>query len=255
MNNILAANFPVQPNKSQTLAGKSILLFLNYGPGATVENPKWGLVGGQRNSPLSMSGDEVDGSDKASGGWGENLQGTKTWSIEQEGVYKVNNEMLDALKYAFMEDIAVHIMRLDKYGNAVKGWANITEFSDDNPHDDVATVTMTLSGIGKPEFTTNEPDPRNIANAITDLAATSTAAGTVNLTFTAPAEATAAVLQQSADGITFTDTDVEITDSTTSATVNGLSANSKLSFRLKVNGGSHNGYSNIANVTVAGETE
>lgn len=56
------------------------------------------------------------------------------------------------MKYAFVNDIAVHIMRLDKYGNAVKGFANITEFSDDNPHDDVATVTMTLSGIGKPEF-------------------------------------------------------------------------------------------------------
>ena len=38
---------------------------------------------------------------------------TKSWSIEQEGVYKVNNEMLDALKYAFVNDIAVHIMRLD----------------------------------------------------------------------------------------------------------------------------------------------
>ena len=157
MNEIIkAANFPMQPNKSQTLAGKSLLLFLNYGEGATVENPKWGLVGGQRNSPLSMSGDEIDGSDKASGGWGESLQGTKSWSIEQEGVYKVNNDMLDALKYAFVNDIAVHIMRLDKYGNAVKGFANITEFSDDNPHDDVATVTMTLSGIGKPEFVTNE---------------------------------------------------------------------------------------------------
>jgi len=63
MNEIIkAANFPMQPNKSQTLAGKSLLLFLNYGEGATVENPKWGLVGGQRNSPLSMSGDEIDGS-------------------------------------------------------------------------------------------------------------------------------------------------------------------------------------------------
>ena len=71
---------------------KACCCFLNYGEGATVENPKWGLVGGQRNSPLSMSGDEIDGSDKASGGWGESLQGTKSWSIEQEGVYKVNNE-------------------------------------------------------------------------------------------------------------------------------------------------------------------
>ena len=234
---IKAANFPMQPNKSQTLAGKSLLLFLNYGEGATVENPKWGLVGGQRNSPLSMSGDEIDGSDKASGGWGESLQGTKSWSIEQEGVYKVNN-------------VAVHIMRLDKYGNAVKGFANITEFSDDNPHDDVATVTMTLSGIGKPEFVTNEPDPRNTANAICDLAATSESAGTVNLTFAAPAGAVAVVLQQSEDGTEFTDTDVAIENTATSAEVSGVKAG-KAYFRLKVNGGDKNGYSNIATVTVS----
>ena len=238
MNEIIkAANFPMQPNKSQTLAGKSLLLFLNYGEGATVENPKWGLVGGQRNSPLSMSGDEIDGSDKASGGWGESLQGTKSWSIEQEGVYKVNNEMLDALRYAFVNDIAVHIMRLDKYGNAVKGFANITEFSDDNPHDDVATVTMTLSGIGKPEFVTNEPDPRNTANAISDLAATSESAAAV-------------VLQQSEDGTEFTDTDVAIENTATSAEVSGVKAG-KAYFRLKVNGGDKNGYSNIATVTVS----
>ena len=251
MNEIIkAANFPMQPNKSQTLAGKSLLLFLNYGEGATVENPKWGLVGGQRNSPLSMSGDEIDGSDKASGGWGESLQGTKSWSIEQEGVYKVNNEMLDALRYAFVNDIAVHIMRLDKYGNAVKGFANITEFSDDNPHDDVATVTMTLSGIGKPEFVTNEPDPRNTANAISDLAATSESAGTVNLTFAAPAGAAAVVLQQSEDGTEFTDTDVAIENTATSAEVSGVKAG-KAYFRLKVNGGDKTGYSNIATVTVS----
>lgn len=197
-----------------------------------------------------MSGDEIDGSDKASGGWGESLQGTKSWSIEQEGVYKVNNEMLDALKYAFVNDIAVHIMRLDKYGNAVKGFANITEFSDDNPHDDVATVTMTLSGIGKPEFVTNEPDPRNTANAISDLAATSESAGTVNLTFAAPAGAVAVVLQQSEDGTEFTDTDVAIENTATSAEVSGVKAG-KAYFRLKVNGGDKNGYSNIATVTVS----
>ena len=33
---IKAANFPMQPNKSQTLAGKSLLLFLNYGEGLSL---------------------------------------------------------------------------------------------------------------------------------------------------------------------------------------------------------------------------
>lgn len=89
MNEIIkAANFPMQPNKSQTLAGKSLLLFLNYGEGATVENPIWGLVGGQRNSPLSMSGDEIDGSDKASGGWGESCKGLKAGVLSRKAFIK-----------------------------------------------------------------------------------------------------------------------------------------------------------------------
>ena len=87
MNEIIkAANFPIAAKQKSKRWLVKPAVVLNYGEGATVENPKWGLVGGQRNSPLSMSGDEIDGSDKASGGWGESLQGTKSWSIEQEGV-------------------------------------------------------------------------------------------------------------------------------------------------------------------------
>lgn len=155
---IVEENLPKFTGASQSLAGKNVLLYVAYGEGATTSGP-WVLVGGQKNSPLSMSADEIDASDKASGGWGETLQGTKKWSIEQECVYKLNDEGFDIIRHAFLKDIPVYIMRRDKNGNAVKGWANITEFSDDNPHDDVATATVTFSGIGEPVFTTDEPDP------------------------------------------------------------------------------------------------
>lgn len=89
MNEIIkAANFPMQPNKSQTLAGKSLLLFLNYGEGATVENPKWGLVGGQRNSPLSMSGDEIDGSDKQAAAGVKACKGLKAGVLSRKAFIK-----------------------------------------------------------------------------------------------------------------------------------------------------------------------
>ena len=97
--------YPQNTNASQSMAGKNLLLYVAYGEGATVESPIWNLVGGQRNSPLSMSADEIDASDKSSGGWGETLQGTKTWSIEQECVYKVNDNGFDIMRYAFLNDI------------------------------------------------------------------------------------------------------------------------------------------------------
>ena len=242
------ANLPKFTDGSQSMAGKNVLLYMVYGDSPTADGP-WMLVGGQRNSPLSMSADEIDASDKASGGWGETLQGTKTWSIEQECVYKVNDEGFDALKYAFLHDIPVRIMRRDKNGNAVKGWANITEFSDDNPHDDVTTATVTFSGIGAPEFTTDEPDPRSTTGAITDLTATDGSGGKANLTFTEITGANGIVLQTSQNGIDFTDNDtVYIRNGMTTDEVSGLSGVTY--FRLRVNGGSKNGYSNVAVATV-----
>lgn len=243
------AYYPQNTNASQSMAGKNLLLYIAYGEGATVESPIWNLVGGQRNSPLSMSADEIDASDKSSGGWGETLQGTKTWSIEQECVYKVNDNGFDIMRYAFLNDIPVYLMRRDKNGNAVKGFANITEFSDDNPHDDVATATVTFSGIGAPEFSTNEPDPGTADGAVDDLAATAGTGGQANLTFTKINGAAAIVLQTSTNGIDFADDDTVISNGATTATVTGLDAGVTY-FRLKVNGGAQNGYSNVAVCTV-----
>nr|DAK02366.1 MAG TPA: major tail protein [Caudoviricetes sp.] len=247
---INTANFPVKENTSMSLAGKNVLLFLNYGEGVTEENPNWLLVGGQRNSPLTMSADEIDASDKGSGGWGETLPGTKTWSIEQENVYKVNNVAAAALKYAFINDVPVNIMRWDKYGNAMKGWCNITEFSDDNPHDDVATINITMSGVGEPQFVENEPDPRTVAGRIVDLTATSPSAGKAKLTFPAPTGANGIVLQQSDNSIDFIDTETIIAATATTVTIENLKAGTKY-FRLRVNGGLKNGYSNVASVIVS----
>lgn len=241
--------YPQNTNASQSMAGKNLLLYIAYGEGATVESPIWNLVGGQRNSPLSMSADEIDASDKSSGGWGETLQGTKTWSIEQECVYKVNDNGFDIMRYAFLNDIPVYLMRRDKNGNAVKGFANITEFSDDNPHDDVATATVTFSGIGAPEFSTNEPDPGAADGAIDDLAATAGTGGQANLTFSKITGAAAIVLQTSTNGIDFADDDTVISNGATTATVTGLDTGVTY-FRLKVNGGAQNGYSNVAVCTV-----
>ena len=64
------------------------------------------------------------------------------------------------------------------------------------------------------------------------------------------AGAAAVVLQQSEDGTEFADTDVAIENTATSAEVSGVKAG-KAYFRLKVNGGDKNGYSNIATVTVS----
>jgi hypothetical protein len=80
--------------------------------------------------------------------------------IEEDFSVTVNDESVEIVKYAFLNNIPLHIMRWDKEGNAMTGFATVTEFSDDNPHDDVASVTISLQGKGAPEFKTGVADPR-----------------------------------------------------------------------------------------------
>lgn len=141
------------------LAGKDVLLYVNYGASASEEAPKWVLVGGQQNTPLEKEAAEIDASDKTSGGWSTTKPGLKTWSMEHESIYKGNDEGLAVLEYAFDNELPVHIMRRDKSGKAQKGWAYVTKYSDDNAHDGVVSATISLKGVGPLTPSTDEPDP------------------------------------------------------------------------------------------------
>lgn len=149
-----------RPINQQKFMGKDILIFLNCGENATEAIPVWSLLGGQRNASLSMSADEVDVSDKTSGGWGETEQGIKSTELSIEGVSKKGNIVLAQIKEAFVAGEAVHILRWCKDGTSELNWYNITEFSDDAPMDDAVTFTLTLKGCGEPKFQENVADPR-----------------------------------------------------------------------------------------------
>lgn len=51
------------------LVGKNVLVYINFGEGATEAAPVWTLIGGQRSASLSMTADDIDASNKASSGW------------------------------------------------------------------------------------------------------------------------------------------------------------------------------------------
>ena len=142
----LAANY-------QKLEGKYVLVYLNYGEGATEESPKWALVGGQKSGNLDMSADSIDASDKTSGGWGEKYPGSKSTELSIEGNILGGDEAYQALKEAFIAGEPVDICRYDsKNKKADRNWYSITELGDETPHDDVATFSLKLEGIGAPKF-------------------------------------------------------------------------------------------------------
>lgn len=155
----MAKTRAVRPITSEKILGKNVLTFLNYGEGATPENLVWSLIGGQRNASLSNSADEIDLSDKNSGGYGETGQGTKTTELSLELLCKAGDETIGALRDAYDTGEAVEILRYAKNGTSIRNWYNITEFSDDVPHDDAMTLTLTLKGIGAPTYIENMANP------------------------------------------------------------------------------------------------
>lgn len=138
---------PSNPDTSIAEAGKDTLLYVADGTD-TDGKETYVLVGGQRNAPLKRQADTLDASHKTSGGWGASLAGKKSWSISYSGLQVLNDKGLEILDYAYTnsKQIKVKIMYRDKTYRT--GWASVTEFDDDNAHDAVATVSVTLSGVG-----------------------------------------------------------------------------------------------------------
>ena len=51
----MVAQRPKMKVTDEKLLGKNVLVFLNYGEGATEDLPKWALLGGQRSADYSAN--------------------------------------------------------------------------------------------------------------------------------------------------------------------------------------------------------
>jgi TP901-1 family phage major tail protein len=136
---------PDNPNVSVAEAGKDTLLSINTGTNAT---PTWTVVGGQRNTPLTRKANTLDASHKTSGGWETKVPGLKSWSIAYSGLQIASDDGLKALDYCYTNSKQVNVKIAYKDGSYRTGWAYITEFDDDNAHDAISTVKVTLEGVG-----------------------------------------------------------------------------------------------------------
>lgn len=142
---INADKLPENPNKTTATVGKDYLLSVNTG---TYDTPVWTLVGGQRNSKLDKKSDSVDVSDKTTGGWKATLPGLKSWTIDLSGLAMLNDDGVDAIETAFDAGKPVDIKFQYPDKAYQRGWASITAFSRDVPHNGAATISGTLEGNG-----------------------------------------------------------------------------------------------------------
>lgn len=137
------------PTKAQVMptVGKNYFIYVNTGTNETT-GAEWLLVGGQRGGTLSRKADSIDASHKGSGGWKSTLQGLKEWSIDLDTLVMPNDEGLQVINQAFLDDQQINLKFEYPDKSYVTGWASITELSLEAPHDDVATYKGSLNGVG-----------------------------------------------------------------------------------------------------------
>lgn len=147
---------PENPDKGVAELGKDSLLYID---GGTSDKANWIVVGGQRNSPINQTATSIDAAHKSSGGWSANLAGMKSWNCEYTGLLIMSDDGLKILEHCFRNDKQAHVRFVYKDGSYQEGWAAVTKLNKDTNYTAVATVSITLSGVGaisevKPKDTT-----------------------------------------------------------------------------------------------------
>lgn len=145
---------PDNPAQSIAEAGKDTLLYVNTG---TLSAPTWLVVGGQRNTPLARKANTLDASHKTSGGWESKVPGLKSWSISYSGLHIASDDGLKVIDYCYTQSKQVNVKIVYKNGSYRTGWAYVTEYDDDNAHDAISTVKVTLEGVGAISDLTTDP--------------------------------------------------------------------------------------------------
>ncbi len=140
-------NLPENPDTGIAEAGKDVLLYLGKSGSGTSE--VFALVGGQRNSTIEMTANSLDASHKGSGGWSANKPGLKSWKSSFDGLQIMSDEGAQIMEHCFREGKQVHAKFVYPDQSYQIGWAYITEFTRDNPHDGIATIKSTMEGVGE----------------------------------------------------------------------------------------------------------
>ena len=161
-------------NPTEQLGGKFLLYIMTAGTvgGTGPETPVFTKVAGQRKGSFGRTGDVIKAQHKDSFPWYWVVRGFIQWTFDFDGVWITDDSTgamdpsLVALQDAFEESgsydndegqIYVQIVT-PKYGehagtgSTYTGWAIISDFSLDGPHDNLITYTGKLTGNGAYDY-------------------------------------------------------------------------------------------------------
>lgn len=67
-------------------------------------------LGGQQNASLIRQTAAIDITNKINGEWTENLAGTKSWSVQCNGLYVIDDKGFGKLEEAFMNNTKISVL-------------------------------------------------------------------------------------------------------------------------------------------------
>ena len=106
-------------------------------------------IGGQKGCTLSMEADSIDVSNKNDFGWASTIGGAKSWTVSCDGQFITDDAGQKKLMECFVNGTEVDV-EMKNTGETVyfAGKASITSIEVDAQFDDVATLSIELTGVG-----------------------------------------------------------------------------------------------------------
>ena len=106
-------------------------------------------IGGQKGCTLSMEADSIDVSNKNDFGWASTIGGAKSWTVSGDGEFITDDVGQKKLMDCFVAGTEVDVeMKNTDSSVYFAGKASITSIEVDAQFDDVATLSIELTGVG-----------------------------------------------------------------------------------------------------------
>ncbi len=163
------------------VSGKRLVMFVNYGAGATPQNPVWTLLGGCTSNNLSLAAEASSQQTKDTGYWPISAITSKSFEVSADVIMLRDNEAQAAIEEFMIDDditaekklLNVAIVDLDTLEwydlkIAPTSWEIVAE------SEDMITKSLTATGSGAPEKKTGfvVPDTSNTLPPLTYSKAT-----------------------------------------------------------------------------------
>lgn len=108
----------------------------------------WTKVAGQRGATLTRSAETVDVTDKDGLGWMEYLAGLKSWTLDCDGLVRLDDSGYTYLETAYKDGTTIQVRLITPSGATYTGSALITELSNEAPMDDAFSFSASFQGTG-----------------------------------------------------------------------------------------------------------